>query len=69
MGDSGATAGMSSTSSPGLPRFRANTSRVFGRIAAQLVERAWLDETGGDAEARQRMRQQIDERYGVEATE
>jgi len=60
-GRSGATAGISSTSSPGLPMVSPITSRVFGLIAARNSSGArGLDEGGRDAEARQRMCQKID---------
>ena len=56
-----ATCGMSSTSSPGLPMVSPITSRVFGlMLLRNAVEVARLDEGGGDAEARQRVRQKID---------
>ena len=53
-------AGMSSTSRPGLPIVSPITSRVFSRIAARKPRVARLDERRGDAEARQRLGQQID---------
>ena len=56
-----ATAGRSSTSSPGLPTISASTSRVSGRIAArERVQVARIDEGRLDAEARQGQAQQVD---------
>ena len=55
-----ATAAMSSTSSPGLPSVSANTSRVLSVMA--LLEAAGIariDQRGGDAEARQRVREHV----------
>ena len=61
MRDLARPSGISSTSRPGLPMVSPITRRVLGRIAdAEFVERARLDESRGDAEARQRVGQQID---------
>ena len=57
---SAATRGMSSTSSPGLPSVSPNSSACLGRIAArQRVEVARIDERRLDAEARQRVVEQV----------
>ena len=56
-----ATVGMSSTSRPGLPMVSAITSRVVRSDGgAEAVEIARLDERGRDAEARQRVGEEID---------